>query len=114
MITAYYLPGYAAPIGPISQFALLAEALRAEPGVRLEEPAPLDEAEVLRVFLHHRLTSYEGIERGTGWVKRSVSRRMEIPSPCTLSAGSQSHWRRASGAHAIPPLTRALAKAVLE
>jgi hypothetical protein len=41
MITAYYLPGYAAPIGPISQFALLAEALRAEPGVRLEEPAPL-------------------------------------------------------------------------
>ena len=53
MITAYYHPGYAAPIGrhvmPIGKFALLAEALRAEPGVRLEEPAPLDEADLLRV-----------------------------------------------------------------
>ena len=54
MITAYYHPGFAAPIGeghimPITKFALVAEALRDRPGVRLEEPAPLAEADLLRV-----------------------------------------------------------------
>ena len=55
MITAYYHPGYAAPLGghvmPIGKFALLAEALRAEPRVRLAEPAPLGEADLLRVHM---------------------------------------------------------------
>ena len=53
MITAYYHPGYAAPIGthimPIGKFALLAEALRTEPRVELAEPEPLAEADLLRV-----------------------------------------------------------------
>jgi len=53
MITAYYHPGYAAPIGahvmPMTKFALLAEALRAEPRVELALPAPLAEADLLRV-----------------------------------------------------------------
>lgn len=52
-ITAYYHPGYAAPIGdhvmPITKFSLIAERLRDEARVRLEEPAPLTEAELLRV-----------------------------------------------------------------
>ena len=52
-ITAYYHPGYAAPIGdhimPISKFALVADGLRGHAGVRLEEPAPLGEADLLRV-----------------------------------------------------------------
>jgi len=52
-ITAYYHPGYAAPIGdhvmPINKFALVAEGLRYDPGVRLAEPAPLAEADLLRV-----------------------------------------------------------------
>jgi len=52
-ITAYYHPGYAAPIGdhvmPITKFALVADGLRGDPRVRLEEPAPLSEADLLRV-----------------------------------------------------------------
>lgn len=52
-ITAYYHPGYAAPIGdhvmPITKFSLVADGLRGDPRVRLEEPAPLGEADLLRV-----------------------------------------------------------------
>jgi acetoin utilization deacetylase AcuC-like enzyme len=52
-ITVYYHPGYAAPIGkhvmPISKFGLVAEGLRHERGVRLVEPGPLAEADLLRV-----------------------------------------------------------------
>ncbi len=53
MITAYYDPGYAAPIGdhvmPMRKFALLAEALAGEPGVRLVAPEPLREEDLLLV-----------------------------------------------------------------
>jgi acetoin utilization deacetylase AcuC-like enzyme len=54
MLTAYYHPGYAAPIGeghvmPITKFSLVADGLRERAGVRLDEPAPLDEADLLRV-----------------------------------------------------------------
>jgi acetoin utilization deacetylase AcuC-like enzyme len=45
MITAFYHPGFAAPIGhhimPIGKFALVAEALRSLPGIILSEPAPV-------------------------------------------------------------------------
>jgi acetoin utilization deacetylase AcuC-like enzyme len=53
MISTFYHPGYAAPIGqhimPIRKFGLIADALRAEPRVRLIEPEPVTEADVLRV-----------------------------------------------------------------
>jgi len=53
MITAYYHPGYAAPIGkhvmPITKFSMVADALRGEPRVRLEEPARVTEQDLLRV-----------------------------------------------------------------
>jgi len=52
-ITAYYHPGYAAPIGqhvmPINKFALVADGLRDDPRVRLAAPEPLTEADLLRV-----------------------------------------------------------------
>ncbi len=52
-ITAFYHPGYATPIGdhvmPINKFALVAEGLRGDPRVRLEEPAALSETDLLRV-----------------------------------------------------------------
>ncbi len=61
MITAYYHPGYAAPIGthvmPITKFSLVADALRKEPRVRLEEPAPLTEADLLRVHTPAYITA---------------------------------------------------------
>jgi acetoin utilization deacetylase AcuC-like enzyme len=53
-LSAWYHPGYAAPIGdshvmPITKFSLVADGLRDRAGVRLAEPAPLTEAELLRV-----------------------------------------------------------------
>jgi acetoin utilization deacetylase AcuC-like enzyme len=53
IITAYYHPGYAAPIGqhvmPMDKFALVAAGLQGHPRVRLEQPEPLEEADLLRV-----------------------------------------------------------------
>ena len=53
MLTAFYHPGYAAPLGdhlmPIQKFALVAEAVRSMPDVRLAEPAPVTETDLLRV-----------------------------------------------------------------
>jgi acetoin utilization deacetylase AcuC-like enzyme len=54
MITAFYHPGFAAPIGdqhvmPMRKFALVAEEMQAMPGVRLEQPDPLSDRDLLRV-----------------------------------------------------------------
>ena len=53
MITAFYHPGFAAPIGdhimPMRKFALVAEGLKPFPDVRLAEPAPATEEDLLRV-----------------------------------------------------------------
>jgi acetoin utilization deacetylase AcuC-like enzyme len=53
VITAYHHPGFAAPIGdhvmPIGKFRLVADALAERPSVRVEAPAPVSEAELLRV-----------------------------------------------------------------
>src|SRR5438045_3451206 len=53
MITAYFHPGFAAPIGdhimPIRKFALVADALKSFPEVRLAEPEPVREEDLLPV-----------------------------------------------------------------
>ena len=53
MLTAFYHPGYAAPIGqhimPIRKFGLVADGLRDAKDIRLAEPSPLSEADLLRV-----------------------------------------------------------------
>ena len=53
MLTAFYHPGYAAPIGehimPIQKFGLIAEGLAGFPDVRLVEPQPVSISEILRV-----------------------------------------------------------------
>ena len=53
MLTVFYHPGYAAPIGrhimPIRKFALVAEALRSAGDIRLVEPPPLTETDLRRV-----------------------------------------------------------------
>jgi len=50
MITAFYHPGFAAPIGehvmPMRKFALVAEGAGAMPGVQLMEPQPVTEGEL--------------------------------------------------------------------
>ncbi len=52
-IRVYYHPGYAAPLGshvmPIDKFRQVADELRGEPGIRLEEPEPLQRAQLARV-----------------------------------------------------------------
>jgi acetoin utilization deacetylase AcuC-like enzyme len=64
-ITTFYHPGYAAPIGkhvmPITKFSLVADGLRNEPRVNLEEPAPLTEADLLRV---HTPDYIDAVRRG--------------------------------------------------
>ena len=53
MITGFYHPGFAAPIGehimPMRKFALVAEGLRTMAGVRLAKPAPAREDDLRRV-----------------------------------------------------------------
>lgn len=53
MITAFYHPGFAAPIGdhemPIRKFELVAAALRNRGQIRLAEPEPATDADLLRV-----------------------------------------------------------------
>lgn len=65
MITTYHHPGFAAPIGdhvmPMQKFGLVAEALRRDDRVRLVEPAPLTEADLLRV---HTRAYVEAVRTG--------------------------------------------------
>ena len=53
MLTTFYHPGYAAPLGqhimPMRKFGLVAEGLRAAKEVRLVEPAPVTEGDLQRV-----------------------------------------------------------------
>lgn len=53
MLTVFYHPGYAAPLGqhimPIRKFGLVAEGLRNAADIRLVEPTPVTEADLLRV-----------------------------------------------------------------
>ncbi len=53
MLTVFYHPGYAAPIGqhimPIRKFGLVADGLRNAKDIRLVEPPPLSETDLRRV-----------------------------------------------------------------
>ena len=55
MIVAFHHPGFAAPIGdhimPMRKFALVAEGVKAMPGVRLAEPSPVSEEELRLVHV---------------------------------------------------------------
>src|SRR5437867_10095292 len=66
MITAYYHPGFAAPIGdhvmPMRKFALVAEGLPAIPGVRVVGPAPATEEDLARV---HTADYIRAVRTGT-------------------------------------------------
>jgi acetoin utilization deacetylase AcuC-like enzyme len=53
MLTAFYHPGYAAPLGdhimPMAKFGLVADGLKTMEGVALAQPAPISEADLERV-----------------------------------------------------------------
>lgn len=64
-VAVYYHPGYAAPIGrhvmPIDKFARVAVELQGQAGLRMEEPAPLCEEQLLRV---HTRAYVEAVRSG--------------------------------------------------
>ena len=65
MLTAYFHPGYAAPIGqhimPIRKFGLVADGLRDATGIKLVRPAPVSEEDLRRV---HTAEYLEAIQTG--------------------------------------------------
>ncbi len=56
-LTAFHHPGFAAPIGdhlmPMRKFALVAAEVAKIPGVKIAEPLPVSEADLLRVHTRH-------------------------------------------------------------
>lgn len=101
MITAFYHPGFAAPVGerhimPMRKFGLVAEQLRSDPDVRLEEPAPVTE-EQLRLV--HTPEYIEAIRTGT---PRELAESQKFPwsealfpSVCLTSGACVAAGRRA-------------------
>lgn len=65
MLTAYYHPGYAAPLGkhimPIAKFGLVAEGVKAMSGIRLEAPDPISLEDLKRV---HTTSYIEAVRTG--------------------------------------------------
>ena len=63
MLTAFYHPGYAAPLGehlmPIGKFALVADGLRAAADVRLAEPMPVTAEDLRRVHTAEYLAAIQ-------------------------------------------------------
>ena len=79
MITAFYHPGYAAPIGeqhimPMRKFALVAEDVSALAGIRIESPQPVSERKSMtsvpgsttRAMTRNSNALREGRPRGAG------------------------------------------------
>ena len=61
VITAYHHPDFAAPIGqhvmPMRKFQMVADGLAGNPSVRVEAPAPVTEADLLRVHTPDYVTA---------------------------------------------------------
>lgn len=100
MLTAYYHPGYAAPIGqhimPIRKFSLVADGLRDAPGIRLARPEPVTEDDLRRV---HTPEYVEAIKTGE---PRDLAQSQKFPwspelfsSVCLTNGGSLAAARQA-------------------
>src|SRR5688500_13762105 len=65
MLTAFYHPGYAAPLGdhimPIAKFGFVADGVRGMDGVQLAEPEPVSREDLARV---HTPAYIEAIRTG--------------------------------------------------
>ncbi len=100
-IATYYHPGYAAPIGdshvmPITKFSLVADGLRGRAGVRIEAPAPLDEAELLRVHTRAYLDAVrDGEPRALAESQKFPWSPQLYPSVCLTGGGCLAAARRA-------------------
>lgn len=100
MLTAFYHPGYAAPIGdhvmPIHKFALVAEGLREAKDVRLVEPAPVTEDDLRRVHTPHYISAIRtGQPRGLAEMQKFPWSPQLFPSVCLTSGGCLAAARQA-------------------
>ena len=77
MITAFYHPAFATPIGdhimPMRKFALVAEGLKARTDVRLATPAPATESDLRRV---HTPEYIDAVRAGT---PRALAESQKFP-----------------------------------
>ena len=100
MLTAFYHPGYAAPLGqhvmPMRKFGLVADGLRESADVRLAEPAPVTEADLRRV---HTAEYLAAIQTGE---PRALAESQKFPwspelyaSVCLTSGGCLAAARQA-------------------
>ena len=107
MITAFFHPGYAAPIGdhlmPIQKFGLVAEGLRGAVDVRLAEPEPVTEADFRRAHTARYITAIQtGKPRVLAQGQKFPWTRKLFISVCLTSGGCLAAAREAlrSGASA--------------
>lgn len=100
MMTAYYHPGYAAPIGdhqmPIRKFALVADGLRKAADIRLAEPEPVTEDDLRRVHAPEYIEAIKtGEPRALAQGQKFPWIRKLFPSVCLTSGGCLAAAREA-------------------
>jgi acetoin utilization deacetylase AcuC-like enzyme len=92
MLTAFFHPGYAAPIGdhvmPIRKFGLVADALRGADDVRLVEPAAVTEDDLRRVHTPEYIAAIQtGEPRALAQGQKFPWTRKLYPSVCLTGGG---------------------------
>jgi acetoin utilization deacetylase AcuC-like enzyme len=92
MITAYYHPGFAAPIGehimPMQKFRLVAEASRAMPEVQLVKPPPVTTEQLLRVHTREYIEAIRtGEPRDLAESQKFPWSQQLFPSVCLTCGG---------------------------
>jgi acetoin utilization deacetylase AcuC-like enzyme len=100
MLTAFYHPGYAAPIGehtmPIRKFGLVADGLRDATDIRLVKPAPVTEDDLLRVHTSQYIAAVQtGEPRRLAESQKFPWSPQLYPSVCLTSGGCLAAARQA-------------------
>ncbi len=100
MLTAFFHPGYAAPIGqhimPIHKFGLVAEGLCEAADVRLAEPAPVTEEDLRRVHSAEYIAAIQTGEPRTLAESQRFPWSPELfPSVCLTGGGCLAAARQA-------------------
>jgi len=101
MISTFYHPGYAAPIGeshqmPIQKFELVADAVRDMPGVHMETPGPVSETDLARVHTADYINAIRtGEPRELAESQKFPWSPELFPSVCLTAGGCYAAARRA-------------------
>lgn len=100
MLTAYYHPGYAAPLGdhimPIAKFGLVAEEVGHFPGVNLARPEPVTVADLARVHTREYIGAIRtGEPRALAESQKFPWSPELYPSVCLTSGGCVAAARQA-------------------